>query len=176
MDSATPCKVQNPQCRESCGKESDTRRRIHRGNLRESVWKELCSKIMKIALQERCQFIKSIQYCAQVRSLAPSIENSICQSRRGQRMAKAREIASMANDQSQEQKRDCSGSTIKRKYQSILLRWWTSVISKFGVGTQIPKLWRSSRSPRWHCERWFRLRRCVHRTGFVSISNDGRKK
>ena len=55
---AMHCKVQKLQRREACGKEPDTRRLRYAcssklTNLRESVRKELCQKIMKIAFPGR---------------------------------------------------------------------------------------------------------------------------
>ena len=44
--------------------------------------------------------VESVQSCVQVRSHAPSGENSGCENRSGQRMGEARKDASMANDQS----------------------------------------------------------------------------
>ena len=43
------------------------------------------------------------------------------------------------------------------------------------VGTKIPKLRKTSCTPRWHCERRFRLICCIHRARFVCFTNDGPK-
>ena len=37
------------------------------------------------------------------------------------------------------------------------------------------KLQRSSRIPRWHCERWFRIIRIIYWTRIISITNDRHK-
>ena len=87
------------------------------------------------------QFVDSLQSCAQIYSYAPS-ENPVCESRCWQRIGKARKIASMAHDQSKEQKRMSSKKHKKIKEQSILLRWWTSV-QRLGC------------TPKWQCERRF---------------------
>ena len=46
---------------------------------------------------------------------------------------------------------------------------------KFGVGTTISKIQRSSRTPRWHCERWFRIIRSICWTRIISITDVSRK-
>ena len=43
---------------------------------------------------------------------------------------------------------------------------------KRGVGTNISEVQRTSRAPRWHCERRFGFLCCIHRTGLVCVSND----
>ena len=57
----------------------------------------------------------------------------------------------------------------------VQLHWWTFVISKRGVSMEVSKVQRSSCTPRWYCQGRCRLMRCIHRTGFVCVSNDGRK-
>ena len=34
---------------------------------------------------------------------------------------------------------------------------------------------RASRTPRWHCERWFRISRYFYRARIISVTNDGSK-
>ena len=108
-------------------------------SLRESAWKELCLHHREDRI-EGINSLKSLQSCAQVYSRAPSNENSSCESRCGQRVGKARKIASTANDKSQEQKKKSviKKGTERREDSSILLRHWTSAL-KLGVGTEIPK-------------------------------------
>ena len=43
------------------------------------------------------------------------------------------------------------------------------------VGAKISKVRRQSRTPRWHCERWFRIVCIVHWTRFIGVTNDGCK-
>ena len=50
-----------------------------------------------------------------------------------------------------------------------------SLSSQFGVGASISKIQRQSRTPRWHCERWFRIIRSIYWTKIISITNDGCK-
>ena len=40
---------------------------------------------------------------------------------------------------------------------------------------QFHKVPRLNRTPRWHCERWFRIIRSIYLTRIISISNDSRK-
>ena len=90
-------------------------------NLRESVWKELCLKIMKIALQKRdLTHQVTIILCTSLSPCLKHTENTGCHSSGGQRMGKARKFASMANDQSKEQKRGHPRGT-ERAEQLILL-------------------------------------------------------
>ena len=42
------------------------------------------------------------------------------------------------------------------------------------IGGKAPKIQKAE--PRWHCERWFRIIRSIHRTRIISFSNDSRKK
>ena len=60
---------------------------------------------MKIELLGRVHFPESLQSCAQVHLYGPSNENTGCSSSCGQRTGKARKFASMASDESQEQKK-----------------------------------------------------------------------
>ena len=43
---------------------------------------------------------------------------------------------------------------------------------ELGVGTNISLTERSSRTPRWHCERWFRISRSMHRARFICVTDD----
>ena len=43
------------------------------------------------------------------------------------------------------------------------------------VTTKAPKIQRTSRAPRRHSTRWLRCIRCIHRTRFVCVWDDGRK-
>ena len=65
----------------------------------------------KITLGEGVQLVESLQPCAQVRSYAPSDENTRCKSSSGQRMVEARTVAGLASDQCEEQQGGYSGST-----------------------------------------------------------------
>ena len=46
---------------------------------------------------------------------------------------------------------------------------------EFGVGTKISNIQRPSCTPRWHCVRWLRLSRSIHRARFICVTNDGCK-
>ena len=43
---------------------------------------------------------------------------------------------------------------------------------EFGARASISKIQRSSRSPRWYCERWFRIVRSIYWTRIISITGD----
>ena len=110
-----------------------------------SVWKVLYQKITKITLRKGVQVVESLKSCAQVRSYAPSDENSSCKksSSSGQRLEVTRKVASMAHDQGKEQKRDHP-----RKWEKLekLPAWhMTKVKSKRGI---IQENGRSSKSCR----------------------------
>ena len=65
----------------------------------------------------------------------------------------------------------------KERRQNRALRVINGPLSsqEFGVGTNISKTQRSSRTPRWHCEGWFRILRSIYLTRIISITNDGCK-
>ena len=44
---------------------------------------------------------------------------------------------------------------------------------EFGVRASTSKVQRQSRTPRWHCEGWFRILRSICWAGIISITNDG---
>ena len=46
---------------------------------------------------------------------------------------------------------------------------------EFGVGATVSKIQRSSRTSRWHCERWSRIICIFYWAGIISITNDGCK-
>ena len=48
-------------------------------------------------------------------------------------------------------------------------------LKNFGVSASIIKVQRQSRTPRWHCERWFRIIRSIYWTRIISITDDSRK-
>ena len=47
---------------------------------------------------------------------------------------------------------------------------------EFGVGATASKIQRSSRIPRWHCKRWFRLLCNIHWTRIICVTVDGCKR
>ena len=44
---------------------------------------------------------------------------------------------------------------------------------EFGIETTILKIQRQRSTPRWHCERWFRIVCCIHLARITSITFDG---
>ena len=92
-------------------------------NLRESVQKELCLKDREDRIAGKA--FNSVSHCNLVQkfiSHAPGDENSGCENSSGRRMEEARKVASLANDQSKEQKVRSSWKHKKSQEQSILPR------------------------------------------------------
>ena len=61
-------------------------------NPRGSAWKDLLTRIMKIILQEKEEFIESLQSCAQIYSWASSYENTRSRSCSGEKLEKLKKI------------------------------------------------------------------------------------
>ena len=108
---------------------------------------------MKIALLGRVHFPESLQSCAQVHFYGPSNENTGCSSSCGQRTGKARKNASMASDESQEQKK----RSLKRHREkdSSVFHTKRCAISKTRSWNPRSKSTKDVvvlRTPVWHCE------------------------
>ena len=86
-------------------------------NLQGIVWKELCQKIMKIALLSGIQFIESSQSCDIPMFQAMKIPDA--QAAVDKECEKLTKFASMGNDQSQEQKRGHQRGTERREDSSL---------------------------------------------------------
>ena len=119
------------------------------------------------------EFYNSLQSCSQVHSDAWSYENTRCKSCRGEweNWRKYRHGS-----------RQKSGTKVRwspkhgtRAIQFILRHWWISVISIIRRRSQNSKVQRQSCTPRWHCEKWFRIIRSIQWTRIISITNDSRK-
>ena len=63
----------------------------------------------------------------------------------------------------------------RRAYKFIFPHWWTPVIWRLPNWRQSTKKQRSSRTPRWYCERRFGVLCSIHRTRVISITNDSSK-
>ena len=126
--------------------------------------------------RKRNEFIESLQYCAQINSSASSNENTRCKSRSGEIMGKTREHTGMTADESQIQEWGDRWSKEWRQNRTLCIVNGSLSSPEFGVGAAVSKIQRSSRTPRWHCEWWFRIICRTHGTGIISITNDGCKK
>ena len=111
------------------------------------------------------------QSSAQIYSYASSNENTRCKGSSGEIMRKSGENTVMAADESHQQKWGDRWS--KEPYT---LRFYGPLSSqKFGVEATVSKIQRSSCTPRWHGERWFRIVCSIYTTKFTSITNDSSK-
>ena len=175
MESAMLGKVQKASARRSLWRKNQTLKdqNMHASskhtNPRQSAWRKLSQRSWGSHCWEWDSIHSVITFCAQVDSSDPSNENAVRESRCGQRMGEGRKIASMANDQSQGQKRRSS-----KRHRKCYADGRTP-LQELGVGTQIPKVQRTFCTPAWHCERRFWLLRSIYGARFVSITNDGRK-
>ena len=153
-----------PPVQEACGKRirhSQINVCMHPGSSR--IYKKAFGKnSAKRSGRSRCRkgipFSKSVQSCGQVYLHASGNENTGCSG--GQRMR----IASMANDQSKEQKSGTSKRQKKSNDQLILLRKWTSIISKM-------RSW----SPNFRNTMAGLYPKSMYRARFVCMTNDSRK-
>ena len=117
--------------------------------------------------------MKSLQFGAQVYSYASSNENTRCESSSGWRIGKTRENTGMAADESQQQKWGDRWSKEWGQNSSFCIIDGSLWSQEFGAGTTISEIQWSSRTPRWHCERWFRMVCSVYWARIISITNDG---
>ena len=166
-----PCKT--PMCqsiRETC-------RNIGKHN---RCWRIYENPNGKISSQEswrsysrkRHEFIESLQFSAQIHSNASSNENTGCESSSGEK-GKNRENTRM--DESQKQKWGDRWSKEWCQKHTLCIVDGSLSSQKFGVGTTVSEIQRSSRTPRWHCEGCFRIVCCICWAGIISITNDDSK-
>ena len=138
-----PCKVKNHQCREPCRTESNSRHSKYACivEAHESTRKRLERILPKDHERSHCrkgiQLTKSSQDCAQFYHRASSNENDGCQGSGEQGMGKAREIASIANDQSKKQKRGHQRGTERATNSSFCYADGHLSSQDCGVGTNI---------------------------------------
>ena len=130
MEAAMPCKMgtrkrktEPQQTAASRITESNKQKsqKLHALNPRESVWNLLYQEVMKITSLKK----GSIQKAATTKSInlfrCQCDENFWHQSRSGQRMAKARKVASVASGQGEEQKKNLAEHRGKKKVNSVSL-------------------------------------------------------
>ena len=145
------------------------RRRIYEeahGRISSQVsWRSYCRK--------RHDFIKSLQFSAQIYSCASSNKNTRCSS--GKIMGKTLENTSMAAAESQKPKGGDRWSKEWGQNRTCCVVNGRTSSQEFGVGTQNSEIQRSSCAPKWHCERWFRIGITIYWAKIISITNDGCK-
>ena len=108
-------------------------------------------------------------------SFASSYENSSSESSGGQGMGKIGENFGVEPDESQKQERSDRWSKDVGRESSFGIINGLLSFEECWIGSKAPKVQRSSCTPRWHCERWFRITRSIYWTGLISITSDGRK-
>ena len=72
-------------------------------------------------------------------------------------MGKMGKYTGMATHKSQKQERSDRWSTERGQKSSFRITDGSLSSQEFGVGASISKVHRQSRTPRWNCERWFRI-------------------
>ena len=107
---------------------------------------------------------------------ASSNENSRFKGSSGEIVGKTLENTGMAADESQKQKRGDRWSKEWGQKGTFCVVNGSLSSQEFGVRAKVSKIHRSSRTPRWHCERWFRITHSIHWAGIISITNDGCKR
>ena len=176
MEAAMPCKVRKTMCKETCaGPEVKKSKSACIVDANESTRKRLEGTQHKNHEDHiGDQAFNSPSHYNLVHKFIPMPQAlKIPEAKAGsvQRMGKARENASMASDESQEQKRGHPGGTKRRKNSPLRCTHGHLSSQEFIVGTTISKVQR----PGGNSERRFRLLRSIHRARFVCITNDGRK-
>ena len=123
---------------------------------------------------KRNEFIESLQSCAQIYSYASRYENTRCKSCSWERMGNTREMTGMAVGESQKQKMRWS---LKQGMRAEPYTYASSVdlcsLKNWELEPQFQQIQRSSRTPRWHCDRWFWILCSIHWAGIIGITNDG---
>ena len=84
------------------------------------------------------------------------------------------ENTGMAADESQKQKEVIDEARNKGRKVHFASLMGLCPSQEFGAGASISRVQRKSRTPKWHCERWFRIIRSIYWTKIISITNDGR--
>ena len=145
-------------------------------NLRDSVWKQLYQKIMKITLWRKGSIREITVMCCTILFLsAKRWKFQMRKQQWTQNGKKLGKIAIVAIDQREEQKGGYSASTKRARKSPFCYADGHLSSQTCGVGTEVSKVQRPGRAPRWHCERRFRLVCCVHRARSVCVTDDGRK-
>ena len=182
MPAAMPCRLQRGQDRETCctvGEHKTKYACIVEANesVRGYAWKDLRTRIMKITLQEEewIHWVTTV-WCTNVFLCPQAMKIPRCKGSSGERIRrKLKKIPGMAADESQRQNGGNCRSTEWRKNCTHCVIDGSLSSQEFGFGTTISKIPRSSRTPRRHCERWFRIVRSIHWARIISFTSDGCK-
>ena len=166
MPAAMPCILQRDKYRE-------TYRTVEEHKTKYAYIVEAKDSMRKRMAQEswRSYCRKRVSHYNMVRKFIPMIQAGST----GDRMGKTRENTCMTADESQKQKWGDRWSKKWGQKSSFCVVDGPRSSQDFAVGATVSKIQRSSRTPRWHCERWFRIVCRIHWAGIISISNDSRK-
>ena len=191
MQAATPCKIRGEIFRKLVALRMLARQNTHASlkptNLRENVWKELYTKIMKTILQGKelihwaitilftSLFLCPKQWKHQMRKQQWKKNGKNSRryrhgSGRSQVIAEAWNLTKVRNkseviDEARKEGKKSSFCVIDGSLSS----------QEFGVGTTISKIQRPSCAPRWQCQRWFRIVCIIDWAGIIGITNDSCK-
>ena len=178
MPVAMPCKTRRDKNRETCrtigGHKTKYACIVEAGESTRKRLEGIFIKIMKTTLQGK----ESIHWTTTI-----SCTNLfLCLTQWKDQMRKLQwtkngklEKIGMAADESQKQK---GGDRWSKEWgQNSTLRVVNGRLSfeEFGVGATVSTIQRSSRIPRWHCERWFRLECSIYKARFIGVTNVGCK-
>ena len=144
-------------------------------NLWENVWKELFMRVMKIILRWEESTHWTITILWTNSSLCLKQWKFQMQRQQWIKNGKIGENTSMAADGSQKLKWGDRWSKDWGLYFSFCVVNGSLSSQKFGVGTSISEIQRQGRTPRWHCERWFRIICSIYWTSIISITDDSCK-
>ena len=181
MPAALPCKTQREKYRETCRVEKkcktkyaciveadeSTRKRME-GSLHKYHEDHIAGKGMN-----------SLSHYNLVHKFIPVPQaikkNTRCTGSSGKIMGKTLENTSMAAAESQKPKGGDRWSKEWGQNRTCCVVNGRTSSQEFGVGTQNSEIQRSSCTPKWHCERWFRIGITIYWAKIISITNDGCK-
>ena len=109
-------------------------------------------------------------------SNASSIKNTGCKGCSGKRMGKNWRRYRHGSWRKSETKRSDRSTTEHGQKSSFCVIDGSLSSRELGVRASMSQVQRQSRTPRWHCERWFRIIRSIYWTRIISITDDCRKK
>ena len=117
---------------------------------------------------KRNEFIQALQFGTQIYANASSIKKNGCKNKKNLEKILAWQLAKVINKGEVIEEARNKGSKVH--FASLMI----SAISRIKRAS-ISKVQRQGRTPRWHCERWFRLSCSIHRARFICVTDDGSK-
>ena len=123
-------------------------------------------KIMKTTLQERESFQWTTAiWCTNLFLCFKAMKIPDAKAAAEKEWEKTRNNTRVAADESQKQKWGDHWSKEWGQNSTHCVVNGSPSSQEFGVGATVSKIQRSSGTPTWHCERWFRILRSIHWTG-----------